>query len=142
MGRCREPVYHNNDDDDDGIGGRDGDSTRTGNRKPKERGQRTEEQTRGRGRYGRARYNVDGWIDEWTDGTRRTSSASSSPSIPAAATRHPSPTNPPLATRDCNCYSSATSAAPTEPHTHRHPRYWILVQSRSAAGAKGKRNNR
>ena len=32
-----------------GTGGRDGDSTRTGNRKPKERGQRTEEQTRGRG---------------------------------------------------------------------------------------------
>ena len=44
MGRCGEPVYHNNDDDDDGNGGRDGDSTRTGNRKPKERGQRNKQE--------------------------------------------------------------------------------------------------
>ena len=36
--------YDNNDDDDDGIGGRDGDSTRTGNRKPKERGQRNKQE--------------------------------------------------------------------------------------------------
>ena len=62
MGRCGEPVYHNNDEDGDG------DSTRTRNQEPKERGSRTEEHTRGRDRYGRGRYNVDARMDGTQEG--------------------------------------------------------------------------